>query len=139
MAKILLVEDYESIRNAYLFGLTEEGFETDTANSGAEALKKVEATEYDLICLDMVMLQYSGLEFLKAFRAQYPASKSKIIVLSNIDSPSIIEQAKALGIAQYLVKSHYTPKQLAAVIRETLGMPAPTEETAPPTQSGGEA
>ncbi len=125
MAKILLVEDYESIRNVYLFALTEEGFQTDTAASGADALTMVAKSEYDLICLDMVMLQYSGLEFLKAFRAQYPESKTKVIVVSNIDSPNIIDQAKALGVEQYLVKSHYTPKQLATVIRETLG-PAPT-------------
>lgn len=122
MTKILLVEDYESIRNVYFFALTEEGFEVDVAGSGAEALTKVSKTTYDLICLDMVMLQYSGLEFLEMWRAKQPEAKSKIIVLSNIDSPPIMERAKALGVDQYLIKAHYTPKQLTAVVREALGL-----------------
>ena len=122
MIKILLVEDYENIRSVYSIALIEDGFQTDTAGSGAEALRKVAAAKYDLICLDMVMLQYSGLEFLEAFRATQPESKTKVIVLSNIDSPKIIERAKALGADQYLVKSHYTPRQLVTVIREVLGL-----------------
>lgn len=121
MIRILLVEDYENIRNVYAIALTEEGFQTDTAGSGSEALEKVALAEYDLICLDMVMLQYSGMEFLEAFRAAEPKSKTIVIVLSNIDSPTIMERAKALGAVKYLVKSHYTPKQLVAVVREVLG------------------
>ena len=120
--KILLVEDYDSIRDVYFFALSEEGFEIDTAVSGAEALTRVAAKTYDLICLDMVMMQYSGLEFLQAFRAKQPESATKIIVLSNIDSPNIVERAKALGASQYLIKSHYTPKKLVEVIRKELNM-----------------
>ncbi len=124
MTKILLVEDYESIRNVYFFALTEEGFSVDTAGSGAEALRLVAKSVYDLICLDMVMLQYSGLEFLEKFRAQQANVKTKVIVLSNIDSPAIVERAKALGAVKYLIKAHYTPKQLAAMIREILSAPS---------------
>src|SRR5664279_4468287 len=122
MQRILLVEDYENIRNVYFIALTEEGFQVETAGSGAEALEKVAATVYDLICLDMVMLEYSGMEFLEFFRAKQPESKTKVIVLSNIDSPKIVERAKALGVEQYLVKSRYTPKQLVAFIRKVLGL-----------------
>jgi two-component system, chemotaxis family, chemotaxis protein CheY len=122
MAKILLVEDYETIRNVYFFALTQEGFETDVAGSGAEALRKVSKAQYDLICLDMVMLQYSGLEFLAAYRRNHSDSNVKIVVLSNIDSLRTIQRARALGVDQYLIKSHYTPRQLVAVVRDTLGM-----------------
>ncbi len=120
MAKILLVEDYDSIRDVYLFALREEGFETDTARSGAQALELVLAKEYDLICLDMVMMEFSGLEFLAAWRAKQPRSTTRVIVLSNIDSPKIVERAKALGIQQYLVKSRYTPRELVAVVKAEL-------------------
>jgi two-component system alkaline phosphatase synthesis response regulator PhoP len=130
--RILLVEDYDTIRNVYFFALTEDGFQVDTASSGAEALERVAKATYDLICLDMVMMQYSGLEFLQAFRAQQPQAKTKVVVLSNIDSAKIIERAKALGVDQYLVKSHYTPRQLVAVVRAELGLPpeAPAKSTA---------
>jgi CheY-like chemotaxis protein len=122
MAKILLVEDYESIRNVYAFALAEDGFDVESAGSGAEALQKVAASVFDLICLDMVMLQYSGLEFLEAFHKQQPKSQTKVIVLSNIDSPKIVERAKALGVTKYLIKSHYTPKELSAEIRGLLNI-----------------
>lgn len=125
MVKVLLIEDYANIRDVYAIGLTEAGFETDTADSGAEGLVKCTHTTYDVICLDMVMLQYSGMEFLEAFRAHLPAVKTKIIVLSNIDSPKIIERAKALGVEKYLIKSHYTPRQLAEEVKRVLGMAAP--------------
>jgi len=122
MPKLLLVEDYESIRDVYFIALIEEGFQVDTASSGAEALDKTAHSEYDLICLDMVMLGYSGIEFLEAFRVRNPDSKTKVIILSNIDSPKIVERAKALAADQYLIKSHYTPKQLTAVICKELDL-----------------
>lgn len=135
MIRILLVEDYENIRTAYYIALTQEGFQTDTAGSGKEALDHVAVTTYDLICLDMVMLQYSGMEFLEAFRATQPQSKSRVIVLSNIDSPKIIERAKTLGVEKYLLKSDYTPKQLVEVIREELGLPGTAPSANPESKS----
>ena len=123
MPKILLVEDYESIRNVYAFAFTQAGFSVDTAGSGAEALQKVAKVEYDLICLDMVMLEFSGMEFLEIFRAKFPNSHTKVIVTSNIDSPSIMRKAAALGVSKYLIKAHFTPKQLVEMISTELKLP----------------
>jgi len=120
MARILLVEDHEIIRDTYYIGLVEAGLTVDTAGTGAEALTQVEKRSYDLILLDVVMLSYSGIEFLEAFRAKQPSSKTKVIMLSNLDSPNVMQRAKQLGVSKYYLKAHFTPQQLANAVLDEL-------------------
>lgn len=112
MIKILIVEDYESIKDLYQKAFKEAGFEVETAGSGAEAARIVGEEEFDLIVLDMLMLEMSGLDFLRQFAVAKAATKTKVLVVSNLDSPNIMKQAIELGADRYLLKSHYTPQQI---------------------------
>jgi DNA-binding NtrC family response regulator len=119
MSSVLIVEDYESIKNLYVDAFTRAGFTVDTAKSGSEGLEKTAKTEFDLIILDILMLDLAGTDFLKDFEtAKHPGTK--VVVVSNLDSPNVIEKAKGLGAVAYLIKSQYTPDQLVEAAKPYL-------------------
>lgn len=65
MAKILVVDDEDSIRLLYAEELAEEGHEVSTAASAAEAVAKLEGLTYDLVVLDIKLKNESGLDLLQ--------------------------------------------------------------------------
>lgn len=118
MKSVLIVEDYENIKNLYTDAFIRAGYDVETAESGSAGFAKTQQREFDVVILDMLMLGLSGLEFMEAFEPlKHP--KTKVVVVSNLDSPDIIQKAQALGAVKYLIKSSYTPKELVEVI-ETL-------------------
>lgn len=119
MAKILIVEDNVNIRKVYEIALSREGYSVTVASDGSEALELLKHDEPDIILLDLLMANVGGLEFLRAYDlSKHP--RIKVIVLSNLASPELAKEVAELGAHRYLAKSKFTPKELAAVIRETL-------------------
>jgi len=66
--KILVVDDEEAIRSLYKMELEDAGFEVETADSGSQALEKLETFKPDLVTLDIKMPGMSGLEVLSEIR-----------------------------------------------------------------------
>ncbi|MDR1760813.1 MAG: response regulator [Bacteroidales bacterium] len=99
MKKILIVDDSSS--NVLLLQnfLEEEGFVTEVAFSGKEALKITKQFTPDLILLDLMMPDLSGIEVIKRLEIQVPI----IMVSANRDS-KLIEEAKKLGVKSYVQK-----------------------------------
>jgi two-component system response regulator RegX3 len=62
MTKILIVEDESSFSEAISFLLGKEGFETDVAENGRTALELFKASAYDLVLLDLMIPEVSGIE-----------------------------------------------------------------------------
>ena len=120
MAKVLIVEDYPNLVKLYRTALAAEGFEVMTAKDGVEALSVATEHEPDVILLDLLLPREGGLEFLRAFDHE-KYSHVKVIVFSNMASPELYAEAKQLGASQYLLKSKYTPKELAEVVKKALG------------------
>lgn len=117
---VLVIEDYESIKQMYVEALTKAGYRVDVASDGEEALEKATHQEFDVILLDMLMPNVGGLEFLKAFDPK-KHSDTKIIVLSNFESPELSKKVMGLGAVKYLTKVNYTPQQVIAEIEALLG------------------
>jgi len=120
MPSVLLVEDDEGIRKANAFALEHEGFEVATANSGAEAMVRVEDKKFDVILLDMLMIGMSGLDFLKSYDVKTKSPGTVVIALTNLDNPEIEDKAKALGVTAYLNKSKFEPGQIVDYIKQVL-------------------
>ena len=60
--KLLLVDDEPLILKGLRFALEHDGYETDVAENGEEALRKFESGEYDLILLDVMLPKLNGIE-----------------------------------------------------------------------------
>ncbi|MFB9278426.1 response regulator [Cohnella cellulosilytica] len=68
---ILIVEDEPAIADLLAYGLAKEGYETRTAASGAEGLREIDRLHPDLLLLDWMLPDQSGLEICKKVTAAY--------------------------------------------------------------------
>jgi CheY-like chemotaxis protein len=82
--KILIVDDESDVRT-YLEVLFEEnGYETDVAADGDEAMPKVREFEPDLISLDIIMPRETGQKFYRELVKDPVYSKTPVIILSGV-------------------------------------------------------
>ena len=112
--KILIVDDNEAARRLLQLFLAEYGTLT-TVNSGTEAIEAfsqaIGIDEYfDLICLDYVMPEMTGIEVVETIRqierthGVSDSSRVRIIITSAVDQKSDITRAYASGCDSYLVR-----------------------------------
>ncbi|MGK0179880.1 MAG: two-component system chemotaxis response regulator CheY [Nitrospinales bacterium] len=103
--KVLVVDDSAVMRQIIKKNLKELGFtELSEAEDGAAGLKKAGEEPVDLIVSDWNMPNMTGLEFLKAVRADAKIKGTAfIMVTSEADKEKIMEAVQA-GVNQYIVK-----------------------------------
>lgn len=115
--KILVVEDDHALSDAFSIILSKEGYAVANAYDGYEALEKVANDEYSLILLDLLMPGLDG----KGFLRQYDNKNDiPIIVFSNLDAKSDVDEALELGATRYMLKAWASPKKLLELVNETL-------------------
>src|SRR3569832_1830133 len=66
-ARILYIEDYPVVQMMYVEVL-QKYFEVEVASDGKEALQKIKASHFDVILLDLLLPQVSGVEFLREYQ-----------------------------------------------------------------------
>lgn len=99
--RILIVDDDETTLDLLSMQLQSEGYQVETASSGAEALEFIKRRVPDLILLDLLMPDIDGLEVCRAVRA---FSDVPIIVLSAVGLEDKKVEALDLGADDYLTK-----------------------------------
>jgi CheY-like chemotaxis protein len=118
--RILLVEDDQFLRRACETGLRRQGFTIVTAADGEEGLRLAHTGAPDLILLDMLMPKMSGIEVLRALKADEGTRSIPVLVLSNSSQEGSIQQAMALGAIGYLVKANLSLEQLGDRVAKLL-------------------
>ncbi len=116
MTKILIVEDETSFSEAISFLLGKEGFETDVAENGRVALELFKSRAYDLILLDLMIPEVSGIDVCRAIRT---TSMVPIIMLTAKDSEVDKVVGLELGADDYVTKP-YSSRELVARIKAVL-------------------
>ena len=120
MHKILIVEDEDILRNAYVNVFTIEKFDVSEAANGKIAIEQIEKVKPDIVILDVLMPNMSGIEFLEKVNVARDYPKTKILVLSNLSDKDTIEHVISLGATKHLVKSSLSPGQLVETVRTLL-------------------
>ena len=106
MSKILLVEDDRFLIKAVYTKLTQKGFEVILANDGDEAISKAKAEKPEIVLLDMVLPKKSGFEVLRELKGNPETASIPVFILSNLAQDQDIQEGKALGAEDYIVKSN---------------------------------
>ena len=106
MNKILLVEDDRFLIKAVYTKLTQKGFEVILANDGDEAISKAKAEKPEIVLLDMVLPKKSGFEVLRELKGNPETASIPVFILSNLAQDQDIQEGKALGAEDYIVKSN---------------------------------
>lgn len=127
-ATILYVEDYPVVQAMYHEALRAHGFNVDVVGDGKDALEKVANNHYDIVLLDLLLPNVTGMEFLRAFTSK--GYTSKVVILSDFDSPLTVSEAGKLGVKDYWIKvdnpPHALAERLEKVIADIEESPAPT-------------
>jgi CheY-like chemotaxis protein len=118
--RILLVEDDRFLRRAAEASLRQRGFVVTVAADGAEALVKVRADIPDLILLDLLMPKLTGIEVLRALRAEEATKTIRVLILSNSSREQDLEAIKELGVTDYLVKANLSLQELGDRVAQLL-------------------
>ena len=98
---ILVVDDSIVIRKMVEIALEDEKFNIQTAVSGKEGLDKIDQINPDLVILDLMLPDISGIDILKTVKA---SKGIPVIMLSGKDSPQMVENAKSEGADAFLPK-----------------------------------
>lgn len=120
MAKtVLIVDDEQDIRDLLAYNLTKEGFSTETAANGKEALEKLEQTNVALIVLDIMMPEMDGFETCRALRSNPKTANLPVLFLTaragEVDQIVSLE----LGADDYVQKP-VSPRVLIARVKSLL-------------------
>ena len=116
-ARIIVIDDDESIRKTLSTILEDEGYSVDTAENGKEALLKTNADFYNLALIDVRLMDMDGTELLVRIKETVPRMR-KIIITGYPTVHNAIEAVNRNADA-YLVKPFDVSKALF-VIREQL-------------------
>ncbi|MEO7098756.1 MAG: hybrid sensor histidine kinase/response regulator [Luteolibacter sp.] len=113
---LILVVDDEP-KNIQVVGslLLKHGHEVIAANSGQEALKKLESVKPDLILLDVMMPGMTGFDLCRILQANPETSDTPIIFLSASTDKSFIIEALQNGGVDYVTKPFHGPELLTRV------------------------
>ena len=118
--KILIIDDDENLTTVLVDKLNFSGFSADSANDGAEGLKKALDTKPDLILLDVIMPNMSGWETLEKLRIDSWGENAKVIMLTALDKPESVAHAMEEGSTVFIVKTNYTLDQIVEKVKEVL-------------------
>jgi CheY-like chemotaxis protein len=136
MAKVLLVEDDNNLREIYEARLMAEGYTINSAKDGEEALVVAKAEKPDLIISDVMMPKISGFEMLDILRNTQGLKETKVIMLTALGQADDRTRADSLGADRYLVKSQVTLEDIVKAAHELLegdaaAAPAAADTTPP--------
>jgi CheY-like chemotaxis protein len=89
-----------------------DGYRVRAAYDGRQGLDAIRGSRPDMVFIDMRMPEMTGLELLRALRADPATEDLPAVVLSNYDEPEMVQEAQRLGALQWVVKADTTPRAL---------------------------
>jgi CheY-like chemotaxis protein len=115
-----MVEDHPDISDLYQLKLQLEGYRVAVAADGVSGLQMARTLKPDVTLLDVHLPHLDGLQLLAALRDDEATRDLLVVVFSEDDSPKLIEEAKRLSAAAYLIKAHLLPSRLSQAVGDVL-------------------
>jgi DNA-binding response OmpR family regulator len=140
MPKVLLVEDDPMIAEIYIKKMQAADLEVINAKTGKEALKAVENDKFDLMLLDMVIPELSGMEVLKEIKHSGNYDKNlRIVIFSNLNETDTQKEALENGADGFIGKTQYTPTEMVAEVQRLINEFAEQDKNKKRLNDGGGA
>jgi CheY-like chemotaxis protein len=117
---ILMADDELALRFLLTETLLDEGYEITEAEDGKEALDYIKVNKYDLVILDYMMPEMTGVEVCEWLRNNdNPNQASPVILLTAKALEKDRERARAAGVSTYIVKP-FSPLQLLDTVKQLI-------------------
>ena len=125
--KVLVVDDDPAVRKSIDRILSGKGYAVITAESGEEALRKLNEEKYDLVYTDIRMPGMSGLEVAEQVKARKPWTP--VVIITGYGTDAAEARAKAAGVSSFMHKP-LSPEMIEDSARDALAEPAAVAEAA---------
>lgn len=114
--RILIVDDERWVRDVFKdFCDLTQAFEIELAGSGTEAIEKIEAGRFDLVTMDLIMPEMSGVDALSEIKARAP--KTPVMVITGNATDRMVTQAGVQGACRVMYKPILLEEFVAEVSR----------------------
>ena len=118
--KIFLIEDDVFMVELLANELKNAGLETYSFQMGQAAIDKFTELQPNLILLDLLLPDKNGFEVLREIRRLPNGVDAKVMIISNMAEDADKDEAKRLGVQEYLVKANYSLPEILAKIQAIL-------------------
>ena len=111
---VLCIEDEHFISELYARALNKSGYQVTVVSDGEQGLAQAQTDKYDIILLDLMLPNLTGIEILRALRdpARVSPLRSKIIITTNLEQRDDVRADIEKQADGYLVKAEMTPREL---------------------------
>jgi DNA-binding NtrC family response regulator len=133
---VLVVDDEEQVRTFLAELLGSSGYQVRCASSGSQALEMLSGGSFDVVLLDVMMPEMSGLEVLRRYRAS--GGGAPVIVLSALSGAEDAMRAMKMGASDYLSKP-FSNDELEDAMSRALGNRLPARQAPAGAQVAGSA
>jgi DNA-binding response OmpR family regulator len=116
---VLIIEDEQFIGELYTRALHKSGYKATVIGDGPKALAAAQTNDYDIILLDLMLPNLTGIEILRALRdpARVPQIHAKIIIITNLEQRQEVRADIEKQADGYIVKADMTPNELVAFLK----------------------
>ena len=115
--KILIIDDDKFLLDMYAVKFKGAGFDVNLSSSGADAFEKINnGFVPDIILLDIVMPEMTGVEVLERLHKESRIKDCSIIVLSNQESSKEVNEIKKIGVDGYIIKAKTIPSEVLDIV-----------------------
>jgi DNA-binding NtrC family response regulator len=115
--RILVIDDDKSILRVFTRILQRQGYSTETAETGREALERIGSQSYDLALIDVKLPDEDGIDLLGKIKASKPNMVN--IIITGFASMDNAVRALNVGADAYLVKP-VNPEELIRIVKDKL-------------------
>jgi DNA-binding NtrC family response regulator len=124
---VLVIDDDAVVGRSFDRVLSGKGYDVDTALTGEEGLKDIDARDYDLVFTDIKMPGIDGLEVAERIREKCPWTP--VVVITGYGTEENEAKASVLGVSGF-VRKPLTPEMIESVTLKALETPEEAEEAA---------
>lgn len=118
MPKILLVDDAAFMRMRCAKLLTENGYEVDEAENGADAVTKYQSVKPDLVLMDITMPVMDGITAVREIVTR--DARAKVVMVSALGQQTMVIESIKAGAKDFVVKP-FQPDKILETVKKFAG------------------
>ena len=121
MAKILIIDDSETVRDSLKVQFESSNYILSFANNGLEAINILKTDKnFDLIICDLFMDHMNGIEFVKAQNSDDTLNHIPTVIMTSRFNPQFLKDIKEVQVVKSWLVKPFKPEQLSLLIQNIL-------------------